>query len=175
MNTEVNIRSETPQDYTAITRVNDLAFGRPEEGRLVENLRKEPNFESHLSLIAEIAGEIVGHIILMPVIIQGSSENFTTLSLGPIAVIPDHQSQGVGGQLIEAGHRAALELGYDSVVLLGHPGYYPRFGYKLASLWGLTNPWGFHDEPWMAIELVPGALSGRAGLVQYPAAFNEAT
>jgi putative acetyltransferase len=175
MNIAINIRTETSADYAAITRVNDLAFGRPEEGQLVENLRTEENFEPQLSLVAAAKGNIVGHIVLLPVTIQGADKIFTTLSLGPIAVIPEVQSQGIGGQLIETSHQAALELGYDSVVLLGHPGYYPRFGYRLANLWGLINPWSFDDEPWMAIELVPGALAGKAGLVQYPKVFNATT
>jgi predicted N-acetyltransferase YhbS len=77
--------------------------------------------------------------------------------------------------LITAGHQKAVELGYTSVVLLGHPSYYPRFGYRMGAIWGLTNPWGIHNEAFMAIELVKGSLESKAGLVVYPEAFNQAT
>jgi putative acetyltransferase len=176
------IRSETEKDHTAITRVNDLAFGRPEEGRLVEKLRELDEFDPELSLVAELNGKIIGHALFTPVKITSSplgQEAFsgmgTSLSLGPIAVIPEYQNLGIGGQLIETGHRVALGHGFTSVILLGHPGYYPRFGYQPADRWGLTNPWNISGEPWMAIELVEGALTGKAGLVVYPEVFNEAT
>jgi putative acetyltransferase len=183
------IRPESPNDYATITRVNDLAFGRLAEGRLVENLRKLKEFDPRLSLVAEREGEIIGHIMLFPVQIDASSSCLVSskdasgegtrakpyLSLGPIAVLPKYQKQGIGGQLIESGHRVALELGYTAIVLLGHPAYYPRFGYQPADQWGLTNTWNINGEPWMAIELVKNALSGKAGLVIYPEAFNEAT
>jgi putative acetyltransferase len=175
MNQKLTIRTETLEDYAAITKINDLAFGRLEEGKLVEVLRQLEGFDPKLSLVAERDDEIIGHILLNPVTIQGDTGVYPCLSLGPIAVLPEYQKQGVGGRLIEAGHRAALELGYDSVVLLGHPSYYPRFGYRMAKIWGLTNPWGINDEPFMAIELVEGSLEGKAGMVIYPDAFNEAT
>ena len=176
MSLELVIRSEQKTDYEAIKHVNDLAFNRLEEGRLVENLRQLPEFDARLSIIAEIDGKIVGHVLFFPIHIQGNeSGDYACLSLGPIAVIPKYQNQGIGGQLIEAGHATALKLGYKSVVLLGHPGYYPRFGYQPAKRWNLTNPWGFTEEPWMAIELVENSLDGKGGLAVYPEAFNEAT
>lgn len=193
MITHLTIRPETPEDYIAITRVNDLAFGRPAEGKLVENLRKLEEFDPRLSLVAELEGEIIGHIMLFPVQIISRSPGkesskmahgidsgvkekaHSCLSLGPIAVLPDCQKRGVGGQLIETGHRIAVELGFTSIILLGHPTYYPRFGYQPADQWGLTNPWKITGEPWMATELVEGSLSGKAGLVVFPEVFNEAT
>ncbi len=175
MTLEITIRPETPNDYTTIARVNDLAFARPDEGKLVENLRQLPEFDPHLSLVAELDDEVIGHALFLQINIQSDDgKKCPILSLGPIAVMPKFQKQGIGGRLIEAGHRAALELDYTSVVLLGHPGYYPRFGYKLAKIWGLTNPWSIHGEPWMAIELVKDALKGKTGLVAYPEAFNDA-
>lgn len=176
MNTMINIRSEEKSDYTAITEVNDLAFERPEEGGLIENLRQLPEFDPRLSLVAEINEKIIGHAMFCPIHIQSENgEEYPCLSLGPIAVIPDYQKQGIGGQLIEAGHRAALELNYKSVVLLGHPEYYLRFGYLPAEKWELTNTWQIDGDPWMAVELVKGSLAGKAGVVMYPEAFNEAT
>jgi predicted N-acetyltransferase YhbS len=175
MHQELIIRPETPEDYNAITRTNEQAFGRVEEGKLVEALRQLEGFDPRLSLVAEQDGEIIGHILLNPVTIQADGVQYPSLSLGPIAVLPEYQHQGIGGRLVAAGHRAALELGYDSVILLGHPSYYPRFGYRMAKTWGLTNSWGINDEPFMAIELVEGSLEGKAGIVIYPDAFNEAT
>ena len=114
-------------------------------------------------------------MLLFPTHIQGEDgEEYPTLSLGPIAVHPEYQRQGIGGQLIEAGHYAAQKLNHKSVVLLGHPSYYPLFGYLPAEKWDLSNPWGIDSDPWMAIELVEGALEGKPGAVVYPEAFNEA-
>ena len=176
MTLKITTRPETEHDTAAIRRVNEQAFDRPAEANLVDNLRQEPEFEPRLSLVAELDGEIVGHALFTPIYIHAENgEEYPCLSLGPIAVLPEHQKQGIGGQLIAAGHRAALELDYTVVILLGHPSYYPRFGYRPADHWGLTNPWNVTGEPWMAIELVPGALDGKAGLVMYPETFNEAT
>ena len=185
MTLQITIHPETENDHAAITNVNDLAFDRPEEGRLIENLRQLPEFDPLLSLVAELDGKIIGHALFFPINIQSPSpkvgeglgvrEEYPCLSLGPIAVIPEYQKQGIGGQLIEADHRAALELDYTSVVLLGHPNYYPRFGYLPAEKWDITNPWKIDGDPWMAIELVEGALEGKAGKAIYPEAFNEAT
>jgi putative acetyltransferase len=173
---EIIIRPEHKSDYESIKKVNDLAFNRHEEGRLIDNLRQLPKFDPRLSLVAEKKGKIVGHALFFPVTIQTENdEEYPCLSLGPIAVIPEHQNQGIGGLLIEEGHRAAMALNYTSVVLLGHPNYYPRFGYLPARQRHLTNPWNIIDDPWMAIELVEGSLAGKAGSVIYPKAFNEAT
>lgn len=175
-NIQATIRSETQNDYAAIQRVNDLAFGRPEEGRLVDKIRKLDEFEVQLSLVTEIEGEIVGHALFCPIYIHAEDgEEYPCLSLGPIAVIPEYQKQGLGGKMIRTGHFIALGLDYTAVVLLGHPSYYPRFGYQSAEKWHITNPWQITGEPWMAIELVPGSLLGKAGLAVYPEAFNEAT
>ena len=171
----INIRPETKNDCAAIRQVNDLAFGRPEEGRLVDNLRQLPEFDPRLSLVAELDGQIIGHALFSPISIQGKDgEEYPCLSLGPIAVIPEFQKQGVGGRLIENGHLAALELDFTAVLLLGHHGYYPRFGYRSANKWAITNPWNINIDPWMAIELIHGTLTGKAGMVAYPEAFNEA-
>jgi putative acetyltransferase len=173
---QITIHSETEHDIDAIRRVNDLAFERPEEGRLVDELRQLPEFDPRLSLVAEHKGKIIGHALFFPIYIQGEDgEEYPCLSLGPIAVLPKYQKQGIGGMLIEAGHRAALDLDYTAVVLLGHPEYYPRFGYLPAEKWELTNPWQIDGDPWMGIELVEGALECKAGLAVYPEPFNEAT
>ena len=182
MGKQINIRAETEADYEAITQVNDLAFGRENEGRLVVALREHEDFDPRLSLVAECQGEvighpdckIIGHALFTPIRIQTPKAEHPTLGLGPIAVLPKHQKCGTGGKLIQVGHRIARDLGYTSVILLGHPSYYPRFGYRMAAMWGLTNPWGIHNEAFMAIELVDGSLADKAGLVVYPEAFDDA-
>lgn len=170
----IQIRPETPADYEAIHRVNDVAFDRSNESKLIENLRQLDKFDARLSLIAELEEKLVGHILFYPVIIRRVDAAFPSLSLGPVAVLPEYQKQGIGGELIRTGHVAAKKLGFDSVILLGHPEYYPRFGYQPAEKWGLTNPWHIEGDPFMALELVEGALAGKAGQVIYPAVFDDA-
>ena len=176
MDQELVIRPEQKSDYEAIKQVNDLAFDRIEEGQLVEHLRQLPEFDVRLSFVAEVNGKVVGHALFFPIRIQCKDGNaYPCLSLGPIAVIPAYQKKGIGGELIDAGHTAALQLNYKAVVLLGHPDYYPRFGYQPAARWNLANPWGYTDDSWMAYELVEDFLDNKGGLVVYPDAFNEAT
>jgi predicted N-acetyltransferase YhbS len=170
----VNIRSEEPSDYSSISKVNDLAFKRSNEGILVSTLRKLEVFEPELSLIALHQNQVVGHALFFPTHIRASNATYPILSLGPISILPRFQKQGFGGSLIKTGHRIAKELGHGCVAVLGHPGYYPRFGYKIASTWGLTNPWSIQNDAFMAIELVMGVLEGKSGMVVYPEAFNEA-
>ncbi len=169
------IRYETPVDVSAITRVNELAFGRPEEGRLVEKLRATPEFDARLSLVAEAEGEIVGHALFFPLTIQAEESQYPSLGLGPVAVLPDFQKQGIGSALIEAGLQTAKTMGYNASIVLGHPDYYPRFGYQPASRWGIRCQWDVPAEVFMALELNEGALEGKAGLAVYHKAFNEAT
>ena len=171
MKEEITIRSEIPKDYLKIARVNKLAFNRIAEAELVDSLRKLAEFDPRLSLVAESKKEIIGHILLFPIHIMTEAGPFNILSLGPIAVHPEYQNQGIGGLLIKGGHQAAIEIGFSAVVLLGHPNYYPKFGYQQAVKWGLSNPWGNNSEAFMAIELVFGSLSGKAGMCIYPDAY----
>jgi putative acetyltransferase len=174
MTMKVTIRPETQADRGAIREVCGQAFGRESEGLLVERLRALKAFAPTLSLVADVGGRVVGYVLLFPVKVRMENAEYLGLSLGPIAVVPAYQCQGIGGQLIEAAHQAGRILGYRFVVVLGHPSYYPRFGYKLAALWQLTNPWGIHNEAYMALELVKGGLSGVSGMVDYPSPFNDA-
>ena len=106
----LKIRPETLSDYPAITEVNDLAFGQHNEGKLVENLRKNPKFIPELSLVAEVDGKTVGHILFFPIIIKcGNGNEKEIISLAPVAVLPEFQKQGVGGELIREGLKACQE------------------------------------------------------------------
>jgi len=168
---KVIIRQETSADISDIRKVHDLAFAQFNEGGLVDNLRSSPDFIHELSLVAELNGKIIGHILFSPIKIKGETENFDSLALAPMAVLPSHQCKGVGGLLVKEGLRKAKLLGYSSVIVLGHKDYYPRFGFEPANKWGIYPPFELQDELFMAIELVPGSLG--AGVVCYPEAFES--
>jgi predicted N-acetyltransferase YhbS len=177
MNT-ITIRKETPEDYARVIELTEKAFKTMEfsdqtEGKLVENLRNSENFISDLSLVAELNGQVVGHILFTPLQIKNEQNSYTSLVLGPVSVLPEFQKQGIGGKLIRAGHQKAKELGFQSVILIGHPEYYPRFGYKTASGWGLKVAMELpSDDVFMAVELTDGALSGVSGMVVFPPEFG---
>ena len=174
----LQIRTETAADFERIERVIIAAFSGAEhsdgdEHNLVKRLRHSSGFQPELALVAEEAGEIVGHILFTPIVIRGArGQETASLALAPVSVHPDFQGRGIGGALIGAGHDAAMAKGYTSVILLGHESYYPRFGYKPAALWGIKAPFDVPEEAFMAIELVEGALCDSAGSVVYPPAFG---
>lgn len=170
----LKIRPESEEDLTKITEVNDLAFGQKNEGILVESLRKADSFIPELSLVAELEGKIVGHILFYLVTIRSADSEFLTLSLGPMAVIPEFQRLGIGSQLVSEGLNVAKRLGHRSVIVLGYPEYYPRFGFKPASRWNIKVPFDAPDEAFMALELVEDELSGKSGTVEYPKEFADA-
>ena len=165
------IRAETAGDVPAIHEVNVAAFGRPNEAELVDKLRQRVAFT--LSLVAEMAGQVVGHLLFTPVVIVGEEESFTAVALGPVAVLPDCQNQGIGSQLIKAGLAACREQGDEIVVILGHPNYYPRFGFVPSVGVGIKSEYNVPDEVFMIAELCQGALAGRTGVVKYQPEFNE--
>ncbi len=178
MNQNINIRQETREDYDWVIELTEKAFETMEfsdqkEGQLVDKLRKSPTFIDELSLVAEINGKVVGHILFTPLVIDNGQQQFQSLVLGPVSVLPEFQKQGIGGQLIIVGHQKARELGFQSVILIGHPEYYPRFGYKTASGWGLKVAMELpSDDVFMAVELAENALSGVSGMVIFPPEFG---
>lgn len=173
-NSRLIIRPERENDYSKIRGVNDLAFGQENEGRLIEKLRQTEKFIPKLSLVAELNNEIVGHILFYPVIIRSATSKFQSISLGPMAVIPAYQRQGIGIRLVKEGLETAKKLGHKSVIVVGHPEYYPRFGFKSASQWKIKVPFDVPDEVFLALELVNGELKAKSGTVEYPEEFNEA-
>ena len=140
---------------------------------LVEKLRKSEAFVPELSLVAEIENNIVGHILLTKIKIKTSDDEITSLALAPVSVLPEFQGKGIGGKLIKEAHQRAKDLGYQSIILLGHENYYPRFGYKLAEEFGISLPFDVPKENCMAIELEPNALKNIRGEVVYPKEFYE--
>ncbi len=178
MKQNINIRKETPEDYLQVIELTEKAFESLEisdhnEGKLVDKLRKAPTFVDELSLVAELNGQLVGHILFTPIVIENGAQQFQSLVLAPVSVLPEFQKMGIGGQLIRAGHQKATELGFQSVILIGHPEYYPRFGYKKASGWGIKTHYGLpSDDVFMAVELTEGALSKVSGMVVFPPEFG---
>lgn len=165
------LRPERPIDSTAIANLNDRAFGGVFESRLVDVIRTGKNFIPELSIVAVNDDGIVGHILFSKIMIKGESGDVETLALAPMAVLPEYQKQGIGRKLITYGLEQARECGYDSVIVLGHKEYYPKFGFRPASHWNIRSPFQVEDEYFMALELRAGALDGTAGTVEYPPEF----
>lgn len=166
------IRTETPYDYAAIRQVLDAAFGQPEEGDIVDCLRRSPDFIPELALVSEENDQIIACIHFSHLIIHGETKTVSALSLAPVAVLPGRQRRGIGSQLIRAALEEARKRGYTAVLVLGHPEYYPRFGFRRASAWGIQLPFPAPDEAFMGLELQPGALSDAAGMVRFSDCFG---
>ncbi|MBC8312346.1 MAG: N-acetyltransferase [Candidatus Marinimicrobia bacterium] len=171
------IRKETKNDHKEVFNViekafKDVEFADNTEQFLVERLRKSDAFIPELSMIAVIDGRIVGHILLTKLKIKNDTNEFDSLALAPVSVLPKFQRNGIGGKLIVESHKKAKELGYKSIVLLGHENYYPRFGYKQADTFGIELPFDVPKENCMAIELTKNGLKNVSGLVEYPKEFN---
>jgi putative acetyltransferase len=164
----VKIRPEHPGDLEAIREVNRLAFGQEDEGRLVDALRA--GGYARLSLVAEEGGRVIGHLLFSDLPIRTEQRTVGALALAPLAVIPPRQRQGVGTLLVREGLRACAAAGHRIVVVLGHPDYYPRFGFSAELAARLKAP--FSGPAFMALELVPGALAEVVGEVRYPPPFQ---
>jgi len=167
------IRAELPADFPAIDRVNQLAFAQDAEARLVRALRSAPDHDSSRSLVAERDGEVLGHIFFSRVRIEHAGGATAALALAPMAVVPTCQRQGIGSRLVRVGMRVCRELGDRIVVVLGHPGYYPRFGFIPARPCGIESPFPVPDEAFMVCPLAPDALTGVRGVVRYSSAFDD--
>jgi putative acetyltransferase len=165
------IREERPGDEDAIRRINELAFGQPGEAELVDELRKNGGLT--LSLVAVVDEIIVGHIAYSPVVVGDHETVPAPLALAPMAVLPTHQRNGVGTALVRESLEEARRRGHGAVLVLGHPEFYPRFGFTPASRFGITCPYPAPDEAFLAVELVPGALQNLSGMVQYRPEFGR--
>jgi len=165
------VRTETIEDHESVRRVNELAFARCNEAALVDALRA--NARPYVSLVAVVHEEVVGHIFFSPVSVESEAGGFTAMGLAPMAVLPEHQNQGIGSQLVREGLKECRRIGQNIVVVLGHPNYYPRFGFAPASLKGLRSEYDVPDEVFMVMELTEGALNGRRGLVKHHPEFSK--
>jgi putative acetyltransferase len=162
------VRLEKPDDAAAVREVHRLAFERADEGQLVDALRAGGH--ARLALVAEEDGHVIGHILFSDLIIVTPQGRVSALALAPLAVIPSRQRHGIGSSLVRDGLRLCAEQGHRVVIVLGYPGYYPRFGFSAELARRLSSPYSGTDS-FMALELVAGALEGVAGDVQYPPPF----
>jgi len=169
----ITIRPETNADIAAIHQVNVAAFGRPGEADLVDTLRAQGQIV--LSLVAVQDEQIVGHVLFSPVVIPNHGAQLGAAGLGPMAVVPAFQRHGVGSQLVRHGLDLLRADGHEVVAVLGHPRFYPRFGFRLAVHHNIRSQWDLPVDVFMVAELVPGALHGRSGTVMYADAFNSVT
>jgi putative acetyltransferase len=170
MSRQISIRPEQPSDWQAVAKVNRSAFESPLEAELVDGLRKRA--APWVSLVAELDGAVVGHILFTPVSLM-DHEGLNLMGLGPMAVAPIHQRQGIGSLLVRAGLEQCRAMGVGGVVVLGHPQYYPRFGFRPAARHGINCQYDAPADAFMLLELVPGYLGGACGTIRYHPAFDE--
>lgn len=173
LSVSIRVRKEEPQDRAAVFAVNEAAFGRADEARLVERVRASDAFIPELSLVAELNGELVGHALFSRVHLVDADHREPLLGLGPIAVRPEYQRQGIGGALIREGVRLATEMGERAVALIGHPTYYPRFGFRPGRTFGWEVEFPVPAEVFMVLPLREGAAEQLSGTLRYSAAFHQ--
>lgn len=168
------VRPETSKDHAAVDRLLSMAFGQQAEAQLVAGLRE---VQGAASLVAEQSGSLVGHIMFSPVRLlkdSGAEHSVQVSGLAPMAVLPSHQRQGVGSTLIQEGLNHCRSRGDVACVLLGHPDYYPRFGFVPArSTFGIRSTYDVPDSAFMALELVDDALKGKRGTIHYHRCFDS--
>ena len=162
---DVEVRLERPEDCAQVRWVNEFAFGQPGEANLVDALRSAAAVT--LSLVAVREGTVAGHILFSPVTVTSPSGEFSAIGLAPMAVLPEFQTSGIGSMLVRAGLSELSRAGHDVVVVLGHAEYYPRFGFVRASTYRIRWEQDAPDEAFMVLELRPGVLAGRGGVVRY--------
>ena len=166
----IAIRNEHRGDEAQIYEVNLQAFGRKEESEIVNVLRD--SCPESVSLVAELDQRIIGHALFTPAIIEDGERRVVGASLGPLAVLPEYQKTGIGSALVRAGLEAMRSAGEPFVVLVGHPTYYPRFGFERASNHGLVCEYSeAPDDAFMIIVLDCQRMQGVKGTVRFPAEF----
>jgi len=166
---DLQIRAEQVHDYAAVRRINEAAFDGPAEANLIEILRQRA--DPVVSMVAEKDGKVLGHIMFSPVSVQGA--NGLVMGLAPMAVNPGQQRSGAGTRLVREGLTKCAELGAIGVVVLGHPEFYPRFGFVPASRLGIGCEYDVPDDVFMAMELRDNGLEGVSGVARYHEAFGS--
>lgn len=164
------IREETESDIEAIWKVNSDAFETDAEANLVNTLRSSGC--DYISLVAETDNKIIGHILFTPVTLTGDKNKIKIMGLAPMAVLTLYQNRGVGSKLVNAGLERCQAQGYHAVVVLGHPTYYPRFGFIPALKYDIKSEYNVPDDVFMILELVPGCLKDKKGIIKYHEAFS---
>jgi putative acetyltransferase len=175
----IRVRMETPEDGPQVRTVNELAFEQSAEANVVERLRRVcPDL---LSLVAEEDDLVVGHILFSPVVVDGGARRVEGMGLAPVAVLPDRQRRGIGSALVRRGLDILRGRGCPFVIVLGHPAYYPRFGFQIAAEYGLSCQWegvpaeaNVPDEAFMVAIMDPAAMADVSGVARYRDEFDEA-
>jgi putative acetyltransferase len=162
----IEIRKERPGDIPAIREINRRAFEQDQEANIVEALRA--NGAALLSLVAVLNDRVVGHIMYSPVEVN----QLAGAGLGPMAVLPEHQREGIGSRLIEAGTEQLERAGCPFIVVVGHAEYYPRFGFRPARPLGITCEWDVPDNAFLMLVLDPGKMQGVSGMIKYRSEFS---
>jgi putative acetyltransferase len=165
----ITIRPERSGDRAGVYEVEHQAFNRLDEARLVDALRA--NNRVTVSLVAVQGSRVVGHVLFSPAVVVSATGKAPAVALGPVAVLPDLQGQGIGSQLISAGLQACRDAGHQRVIVLGHAAYYPRFGFVPASTFGVTSQLDVPDDVFMALALVPDGWTGISGQARYAPEF----
>ncbi len=165
----MTIREEREDDSRAVLELNRTVFRGDYEAGLIEGLRAEQQVV--VSLVAVEADEVVGHVLFSPLWVKVEERDMNAVALAPLVVCATRQRQGIGSRLVTEGLAQVKSKGVEAVFVLGHVEYYPRFGFSPTLAQKLTSP--FQGKPqFMALELVPGCLSGEGGSVKYPEAFG---
>jgi putative acetyltransferase len=164
------IRDETRRDIGQVRMIHIEAFAQTDEANLVDALRT--SCEDAVSLVAELDGRVVGHILFSPATVEAAGRTVQGMGLAPMAVLPEHQRDGIGARLVEEGMARLERAGCPFVIVLGHPGYYPRFGFERASAHGIECQWQVPDEAFMIRILDREAMAGAAGVARYRPEFD---
>ncbi|MBF2188965.1 N-acetyltransferase [Staphylococcus epidermidis] len=174
----LKIRKAKREDYSFTEELIKEAFAHEtysdhNEHKLVAKLRQSDTFVPDLSLIALDKNKIIGQILLSKISIVSGKNSTGSLALAPVSVLSAYQNKGVGRQLIQKALETAKNLNFESVIVLGHSDYYPKFGFKKASNWNIEAPFDVPKDTLMAMELKEHALDNVSGVIHYPNAFFE--
>jgi putative acetyltransferase len=167
----IEVREERQEDMRAVRDVNTRAFGQTAEASIVDSLRE--SCPGLLSLVAVNCGRIVGHILFSPVVIEYEGRTVSGMGLAPMSVLPEYQHRGIGSALINTGIDMLRERRCPFVIVLGHSGYYPRFGFERASHYAIRSQWeGIPDEAFMVLMLDRKVMQNISGVARYRDEFN---
>jgi len=167
------IRPEQLDDIAAVRAVNEAAFGDTAEATIVDSLRNA--CPEAVSLVAVEDDQVLGHIFFSPVLVSGEHDVPPGMGLAPMAVLPARQRQGIGSMLVQTGIDVTRKRNCPFIIVLGHPEYYPRFGFVPASQHGLSSQWdGIPDEAFMVLILDEAAMAGVSGTASYRDEFDQA-